>query len=97
MPHNDMTRYSYAQAGRYNVIVANGFCPDMPVRVSAFMGCGGRGLSDLMNAQMAPDIIHCYSARSEYTNIVGAITINALIWDAPCSDSQSAVVFRAVR
>lgn len=63
----------------YSVIVANSFCPDMPVGVSAFMGSRGRGLSDLMNAQMASDRIHCYSARSEYTNIVGAIAINALI------------------
>lgn len=43
------------------------------------MGSRGRGLSDLMNAQMASDMVHCYSARSEYTNIVGAIAINALI------------------
>jgi hypothetical protein len=60
-------------------MVANRFCPDMPVGVSAFKGSRGRGLSDLMNAQMASDIIHCDSARSEYTNIVGAIVINALI------------------
>lgn len=69
----------------------------MPVRVSAFMGSRGRGLSDLMNAQMAADMTHCDSARSECTNIVGAITIDALVRDAPCADAQSAVVFRAVR
>jgi hypothetical protein len=43
------------------------------------MGSRGRGLSDLMNAQMASGRIHCYSAPSEYTNIVGAIAMYALI------------------
>lgn len=43
------------------------------------MGSRERGSSDLMNAQVASDTIHYYSARSECTNIVGAIAINALI------------------